>query len=89
MFKTDSSEVLEPEESYRQIKESVEKSEMPDWVAEEMEKLWENPEDFESADSLDQELMDSPLYMMFRLGVGFGTEYEREYPTDGDWRSDS
>jgi len=61
------------------------------WVAEEMLKLWENPdlyeddpeELYEVPDGVDQE-----DYVLFRLAVVFGTQYEHAYPRGGDWRDE-
>jgi len=89
MFRKADGEVRDPEESYEYIRDMVEQSEMPEWVLEELDKLWNNPDKFESGETLNQARLDNPLYLMFRLGVGFGTEYERKYPTDGDWRDES
>jgi len=86
MFRKTDGSLEDPDESYEYIKEMVEESEMPEWVSDELEKLWNNPDKFESGETLNEELMDDPFYLMFRLGVGFGTEYERKYPSEGDWR---
>lgn len=88
MLSKQSGESMDPDESYAFIKDMVERSELPPWVNDEMEKLWNNPEGFESGETLNEEMLDNPLYLIFRLGVGFGTEYERKYPGYGDWRSD-
>ena len=86
MFRKNSDEVADPEESFDFMKNMVESGEMPQWVTEEMTRLWDNPDSFEEGGTLDEELVDNPNYLMFRLGIVFGIEYERKYPTNGDWR---
>lgn len=54
-----------------------------DWIEDEMRYLWENPDEFEEGGTHDAP--DNAFrteYNLFRLGVLFGIEYEREYPTD-------
>lgn len=45
--------------------------------------LWENPDDFENPDksSLEKQYEDNPMLLILELGVLFGTNYERVYPT--------
>lgn len=71
-----------------QILDSIRTNE-PDWVADELEYLWNNPEEFESGgthkcpDGVHEE-----TYILFRLGVAFGTDYEYYYPRDEEEHSD-
>lgn len=54
-----------------------------DWIASEVRKLWNHPDVYEADPD---RLYDVPPgvseadYILFRLGVAFGTEYEHEFP---------
>lgn len=63
----------------------------PAWIADCVEELWDNPEKFERGETFEEPDGVAPEdYNLFRYGVLFGIEYEREYPTDSDeWRGDA
>ena len=84
----DDSSSRTPEEEYEFLKRSADEGNMPEWVVEEMEYLWNNPQDYAKGEALDDELKDEPLYLLFRLGVAFGTTYERGYPANGEWNDE-
>lgn len=59
-----------------------------DWVENEIRYLWNNPDEFEAGDT--QEVpkgVDKEDYILFRLGVAFGTDYEHNFPR-GEWRDE-
>jgi len=59
-----------------------------DWITDQLEAMWNNPEQFES-DGMFEEVPDGANpedYTLFQLGVLFGIDYEQEFPQDGDWR---
>lgn len=52
-----------------------------DWelLLDEMNDLWENPEDYAGGDLSEYDGVDEKF--LLHLGVGFGIEYERAYPS--------
>jgi hypothetical protein len=52
-----------------------------DWIEAEIRYLWENPDEFEAGDSQDVPAdVAKEDYLLFRLGVAFGTDYEHHFP---------
>lgn len=58
------------------------------WIADEIEKLWNNPHEFEGSGLYDPpEGVDEDAYALFMMGVTFGTDYEYYFPRGNreDW----
>jgi hypothetical protein len=56
-----------------------------DWIADELEYLWNNPDEFEAANTHETPTgVDPKDYALFRLGVLFGTDYEHYFPRGDD-----
>lgn len=54
------------------------------WIADEVDKLWNNPGEYEGGETYEvPEDVKEQDYVLFRLGVAFGTEYEYEFPREG------
>ena len=56
-----------------------------DWIAAEVRKLWNHPDVYENEPDKLYDVppeVDQADYVLFRLGVAFGTEYEHEFPRE-------
>ena len=59
-----------------------------DWVADEIEKHWNYPKLFENGDLHEvPDETDETTYLLFKLALLFGTDYEHYYPRgrEGEW----
>lgn len=60
----------------------------PNWIADELERLWNNPDEFEKGETyVCPNGVDERDYALVRLLLNFGIDYEREYPAGGDWEA--
>lgn len=56
------------------------------WLPDEIEYLWNNPEEYAKGEAYDpDEDYNQKAYALVHLCIGFGVEYERMYPTGGDF----
>ena len=52
-----------------------------DWIEDEIRKLWNNPEEYANEGLYDPSgIENEELYALVHFAVGFGIEYERQYP---------
>lgn len=59
------------------------------WITDELEYLWENPEDYEAGEAYEvPDGAEEEDYALFKLALNFGVEYEAHYPQDGDWKDE-
>lgn len=57
-----------------------------DWIADEIEYLWNHPDEFEAGETFNApEGVDDADYALFHLALCFGTDYEHYFPR-GEWR---
>jgi hypothetical protein len=53
------------------------------WIEDEIRYLWNNPDEFAAGNSYEQPAgVEKEVYILFRLGIAFGTDYEHHYPRD-------
>lgn len=58
-----------------------------DWIADEIQRHWENPEGYEDGGMYEKpDGVPEKDYALFKLALNFGVDYEHYYPRDGDWR---